>query len=520
MRNIHRHIHFDFHTMPGITNFGEHWDAEAFAQRLADAHVDYINFFAQCNLGFAYFPTKVGIPYPGLRGDMLGDALAACHRHGIGMTAYINIGLMHEQASRHPEWCRMDKDGAILRGDRVHNNFFRTMCYNAPGYHDYVLALIREICSYDIDGLFCDCMHFFPCHCAQCTRDMLALGIDLTDEEAVEAFSRDVMMRISREIKSIVGPDRYVYFNGMPYYAYRDLDTHIEIECLPSGGWGYDYLWSHAAYARSITRTLLYMTGRFQASWGDFGGYKGKISIESDLYDGLCNNMMPSVGDHLHPAEIEERDIYRDIGEIYEKLSLYEPYTKGACFVHDIGVLTDSDGPLGTVYAGLARMLLELKQPFNVLHRDMDFSGCKLLILPNEMTVDTALAARLKAFLEGGGRLLSVGAGGLTTDRTSFALEAYDATLLGVDTNADGYFTFTQTPADCADMRWATYSGGIRMRAHCAKDVRAEAVSPYFPKHWDGIHGYFYTPPAQKTGDTAAAVFGNVAHISFDVFGA
>lgn len=89
---------------------------------------------------------------------------------------------------------------------------------------------------------------------------MLARGIDIEDENAVEAFLREVMLRVAREIQQIAGPERHLYFNGMPVYAYRGLDTHIELECLPSGGWGYDFLWSSAAYARSLQRTVLYMT--------------------------------------------------------------------------------------------------------------------------------------------------------------------------------------------------------------------------------------------------------------------
>ena len=74
MRQIRRAVHFDFHTMPGIHDFNRDFDAAVFAQRLADAHVDYINFFAHCNLGFAYYPTKLGIPYPLAGVEALPDA--------------------------------------------------------------------------------------------------------------------------------------------------------------------------------------------------------------------------------------------------------------------------------------------------------------------------------------------------------------------------------------------------------------------------------------------------------------
>jgi hypothetical protein len=518
VRKIHRAIHFDFHTMPGIHNFGRGFDAAVFAQRLADAHVDYINFFAHCNLGFAYYPTKLGIPYPTMRGDLFGDVLRECHKRHIGVTAYINVGLMHEQLRLHPEWCRMDKEGRIYRDPEGSPNFFRTACYNNPGYRDFLLGLIREICTYDIDGLFCDCMHFFPCHCDQCTRDMAHEGVDMHDEKAVEDFSRRVMLRISREIKDIAGSNRYLYLNGMPYYEFRHLDTHAEIECLPSDGWwGYDYFGSHAAYARTIHDVCLYMTGRFQASWGDFGGYKGRASLENDVYDALCNAYIPSVGDHLHPAENINEQMYQDIGAIYERVKQYETYTEGARYCADIGVLTASTGPLGHEYAGLARMLGELKSGFNILNQAEDFSAYRLVILPEGLVVDDALAARLKAYLDAGGRILCTGTGGLTPDKRGFALpEAL--TYVGEDASNSSYFTFVNLPQGTADMPWSMYQEGILMTAKRDADVRARYVKPYFNKHWDGMHYYFYTPPERQTEHAAAAVTGGVGRICFGIF--
>lgn len=520
MRTIHRAVHFDFHTMPGIYDINRDFDAAVFADRLAQAEVDYINFFAHCNLGFAYYPTKIGIPYPGLKGDMFGDILRECHARGIGVTAYINIGLMHEQLRLHPEWCRMSADGRIYRDPEIDQNFFRTTCYNSEGYHDFLLSIIREICTYDIDGLFCDCMHFFPCHCDKCTRDMVARGIDIRDEKAVLEFDKEVMMRVSKEIKDIVGPDRYLYLNGMPYFDYRNLHTHVEIECLPSGGWGYDFFWPHASYARNIQDVCLYMTGRFQATWGDFGGYKGKISLENDVYDALCNNFIPSVGDHMHPAENINADIYRDVGEIYRRVKEYQKYTFGAKYIADIGVLTHSAGYLDDEYAGLARMLGELQLGFDIIHESMSLDRFKLVILPDKMQINNALKEKLESFIHQGGKVLSAGFGGLNEAADAFALDEYPIDFLGKDESNASYFTFVNLPKGSADMPWSMYDEAILMKARRPEDVRAEYVKPYFNKHWDGMHYYYYAPPEKKTGHDVAVVGDSVAHICFNIFSA
>ena len=88
-----RAIHLDFHTMPGIYDVGRDFNADDFAQTLAKAEVDYITVFARCNLGFAYYPTKIGTIHPGLKQkDLLGPMVSACHKRGIRVAAF------HEKA--------------------------------------------------------------------------------------------------------------------------------------------------------------------------------------------------------------------------------------------------------------------------------------------------------------------------------------------------------------------------------------------------------------------------------------
>ena len=517
MSTIKRAIHFDFHTCPGIYDFNRDWDPAAYAQRLADAHVTYINMFAQCNLGFAYYPTKIGIPYPGMKGDMFGDLLRECHARGIRVTAYINVGLNHEHARRHADWCQVNQDGQILWGDRS-KNFFRTMCYNSPGYRKYLLDTIREICAYPIDGLFCDCMGLRPCWCTKCTDDMLARGIDLNDVQAVTDFAYEQILSISQEISDIAGPDRYLHLNGVPYWDCRQWEKHIEVECLPSGGWGYDTFAKQAAYARNIQDTVLYMTGRFQASWGDFGGYKTVASIENDCYDAVMNGAELSVGDHMHPAEIEERDIYRDIGGIYAKFMRFEPWTDNARYLPEIGVLTDNSGYLPESYIGVARMLGELKYNFDIVNVDGDFSRFDVLILPDDLRIKDETAEKLRAHLAKGGKILSSGYAGLKKDEDVWALD-YPFTYEGADPSNASYFTFRKLPEGSADIRWSDYAEGIVMRA-ADEDTLADHWKPYFNHGWNGKHGMYYAPPEKKTGQAAAAIHGQVAHIAFRVFSA
>ena len=520
---IKRALHFDFHTMPGIYDFNREWDAAAFARQLEDAHVTFINLFAQCNLGFSYYPTKIGIPYPGMKGDMFGDALRECQKRGIRVVAYINAGLNHELALKQPGWLRLDKEGRTIRGNRD-LNFFRTMCFNT-GYREYVLSTVSEIKKLypTIDGLFTDCLVLEPCYCPRCTDDMLARGIDLKDDQACVDFAHEVLLDVSRDFRKAIGPDIFYTANGMNYFEVKDIQKHIEIECLTNGGWGYDSFPKLAAYARNIQDTVVYMTGRFQASWGDFGGYKTVAAIENDLYDAISNGCQLSVGDHIHPSELAERDVIRDIGIIYKRLERFEQWTDSARYLPEIGVLADCsrDWWMNGSYSGIARVFGELKYNFDILDvRDeaQDYTRFACIVLPDDIRLNEKLAKKIRSYIKNGGKIISTGFSGLKPDGSGFALPEWDFEFCGKDPSDSSYYTFTSLPAGSANMRWSMYKEGIVMKARADGEILADHWKPYFNHGWDGRHGYFYTPPEKKTGEHAAVISGSVAHICFKIF--
>ena len=122
MEKIKRAIHFDFHTLPGIDDIASDWDAERFAKTLKNANVEIINMAAQCNSGYAYFPTKTGVMYPGLKVNLFGEIVKACKKEGIKVIGYVSTGLNSEACVNHPEWCRVDEEGRI-----INNKIFKTV---------------------------------------------------------------------------------------------------------------------------------------------------------------------------------------------------------------------------------------------------------------------------------------------------------------------------------------------------------------------------------------------------------
>lgn len=516
MKRMRRAIHFDFHTMPGIYDFGERFDAAEFAETLSDAGVEYVNVFARCNEGFAYYPTKIGVQYPGLKGDMLGDTVRECHKRGIGVTAYMNASYDHEQAIRHREWTV--RNPKINKSNDWVFDYFIDMCYLSSGYKQYMLDMIKEVRdNYDVDGYFIDCMGGNVCYCNDCIREMKKRGIDIDDEAAALQFSKDRRLEFCKEIKEIIGDDKHLFFNMM-YTEVQGINTHIEIEGLP-GGQGYDFFLPQVSYARNVEKDVLYMTARFQKSWADFGGFKSRAAMEYDIWDAFMNACDYSIGDHLHPAENPDPHVYKMIKEVYADAAKYERYTDKARYLPEVAVITASNCFINKSGRGAVRMLSELKYNFDILNEDMDFSPYEVIVLPDDIVLTEKLAAKIDAHIKAGKGVIASGESGLNPEKTDFALKAWGVKYDGKDPSNQPYFKMTDTTNEIlGTLRWAMYDESIVMNAEKGTEILAEHIQPYFNRHLTRERGFFYTPPAASDGHAAITKCGKVYHIAFNIF--
>ncbi|TNJ66329.1 hypothetical protein FE784_10140 [Paenibacillus hemerocallicola] len=517
MRLIKRAVHIDFHTMPDIPDFGANFDAKQFARTLKEARVEYINAFAKCNIGFAYYATDIGVMHPHLHFDMFGQIVEECGKLDIGVTAYFNVGLDHEMARKHREWTVVNKNGQIIYGDRT-ANFFRNMCFNS-GYRDYVLGMIREVAErYPVEGFFLDCMVVNPCYGNECLESMRDLGMNPLDDADVLAFAKETLLDFSRDVKKIVGPDKFLYLNGLPPADTEGLRTHIEIECLPSG-WSYDFFPAQVAYARNLGQQTFYMTGRFNVNWGDFGGLKSKASLLNDCWDALSNGVPTSIGDHMHPRDGLDPAVYRVIGDIYRELERLEPWTDHARTAADIGILTWAGGKIGDAHNGAVRMLGELHYTYDIIDESHDLTKYKVIILPDNVRITPVLGPKLKAYIAAGGGVISSGHSGLNVEGTSFALDEWNMAYDGEDPwNSSYYRMLEHTNGAVPDMLSGIYKQGILLQTETGATSVADYYQPYFNRKWDGFHGTFYTPPERHAGRPAVARSGRIFQFCFRVF--
>ena len=531
MHNPKQSLFFDFHTQPALPDVGAGFDVEHFTDRIRACKANYIVFPAKCNMGMAYYETHAGIRHPSLTYDLFGRLVESCKQKDIAISAYINVGLSHEQALRHRDWALVWPEGYVHRPNPL-DHFFRYMCYDTP-YGDWILEIVREVVSgYPVDGLFLDCFGVYPCVGVECVQGMKDRGWNPLDPRAQRMHAHERELRMARRIVETarsIRPDLLFFFNGIPPEAQQDFCTHFEFECLPTGGWGYDLLPLYARYLRTLGKPVLNMTGRFHRSWGDFGGLRTQASLDYDLLNGLANGMRPMVGGHMHPRGDADDAVFDLIENAYQRTSELMPWTDAAEAVADVGVIIPSHG-LGYVdiqryeqgqalLKGAARMLGELNVQFDVLSYQRPWDGYSVLVLPDQITLDAEAKTKLRAHLDRGGAILATGWSGLNPERQGFVFPEW-----GVRFESDDPFdpAFYQVGPRLAEgipaLRHNFYSTGVHVTAQPGTDVLAHIVAPYFNRHWDGEHHFLYLPPDRITDRPAVTLRGRVGYISHAVF--
>jgi len=87
--NTMRYVHLDFHT-PGFVQVGEKFDPVEFGDTLEKARVNAIAIFALCHHGYAYFPSRIATPHPGLQTDLLAGMTEELKKRGIQCIIYFS----------------------------------------------------------------------------------------------------------------------------------------------------------------------------------------------------------------------------------------------------------------------------------------------------------------------------------------------------------------------------------------------------------------------------------------------
>lgn len=528
-----RQVHLDFHTSPFIPGVAADFDAAAFAETFRRARVNSVTIFAKCHHGFAYYPSKVCEPHPQLvpaGRDLLGEQIEALHRAGIRAPIYITVGWDERLTQLHPEWRAMAKNGFYAGTPIVNPGQWRFVNWLHPEVQNHIEALTREVLERygrEVDGFFYDIVFFPPnaCWSEESMKFREARGL-LEDSPAgfarFHAAAQEAFCSRLERVARGQRPEITVFFNStsetffspsLGIRARLPFMTHMEIESLPSGFWGYFHFPRTARAAMRWGKPWLGMTGRFQTMWGDFGGIKPQAALEFECFRSQALGGANSVGDQLLPRGILDPAAYDLIGAVYERVESAEPFYAGSEPIPQVGITcagAPSLDPNETSKSdeGAVQMCEETHYDCAMLEEDSRLEGLDLVILNDTTPLTPAFADKLRTYYEQGGRLLISHRGGCD-EAGRWLLGFLPVRVLGEAAEAPSYWRVA--PSFCPSLARGdrvVYQRGLRLEAGPGSEVLAERVRPYFERN-DALYcSHLQTPPRPEPSGEPAILAG------------
>lgn len=539
-----RQVHLDFHTSPYILDVGEEFDPEVFAQQLEEAKVKSINIFARCHHGYCYYPTKVGQMHPGLKRDLLGEMIEALHRRGIKCPIYTTVVWDELSASTHPEWRQIDTNGCLIGRAPFEKYGWQFLCMNTE-YMDYLEEHVREIIQlYEVDGLWFDIIIQHPegCLCPTCKKSMDEKGMDISSKgdrlKHNLMVERKAMNRLSSLVRGLL-PNALVVFNCRMRLDQRveiglrpeiEYMSHLEIESLPSGFWGYLHFPMYARFCVPLEKQVVGMTGRFHLAWGDFGGLKNQAALEYECNRALSLGAQCSVGDQLHPRGKLDKITYKRVGAVFSEIERKEPWCIGSKLKAEIGVLVNSlseGSALGFAQftglesdEGATKMLMELHQQFHLVDEASDFNQYRVIIAPDNVIFSPILEDKISCFLNQGGSLLLTHESGLNPKKSNFVLPDFKVKYLGPSGYDVDYFRVGESISEnlSTDYDYVLYKKGSKVEALEGSKVLSFLTHPYFNRDWKRFCSHRQTPPDKVSDDPFVIQQGKIIYISNPLF--
>lgn len=532
-----RQVHLDFHTSEYIPEVGADFNGEEFAERLEKANVDSITCFARCHHGWLYYPSKkhADLIHPGLVShNLLIDQIKACHDRGIKVPIYTTVQWDGRIMREHPEWLSVDEQGNYINTQNVEEpHFYHTICLNS-GYREFFKEHLHDIMDVvgveNIDGFFMDILFQVDCCCDHCKKKMEELHLDSRKKEVRLKYSLQMLEEFKTEITAVIRervPEASVFYNSS-HVGPASKDnfkeySHLELESLPSGGWGYDHFPATSRYARTLGMDMIGMTGKFHTYWGDFHSLKNQAALEFECFNMLAMGAGCSIGDQLHPRGRLSEGAYDLIGKIYKSVRDKEPYCRAAKPVAEIAVLTPEEFyPEGEYNLGISpsligavRMLQELSFQFDVIDSKTPMDSYQLIILPDCIYYNEELEKVMKNYIANGGKVIG----------------SYDSCLnkhskdniYGITWKEESpYYREFVMPnqtigKDLYKEEYVMYLRGHNVEAN-GGEVLMNKIEPYFDRSGKTFCSHQHAPSSGKVGYPEVIRNGNVIYFAHPIF--
>lgn len=117
-------------------------------------------------------------------------------------------------------------------------------------------------------------------------------------------------MKELRDLMARYHPEATIFFNTATRVndkaiftgRFYDLNTHQDLEDLPTTWGGYDKLPLESKYHLGQGTAATAMSGKFHMAWGEFGGFKHPDALKYEAAAMISYGVACNFSDQLHPA--------------------------------------------------------------------------------------------------------------------------------------------------------------------------------------------------------------------------
>lgn len=446
-------IHFDFHAGDDCTQIGRNVTHAMLEELVTRVRPDYVQCDCKGYMGYASYPTTVGVPAPGFVRDPLRIWREVTARHGVALYAHYAGGEDKATLKLHPDWAQVDASG---------QSHAAKISVFSPFLEAIMLPQLQELCDdYGLDGVWIDSdawataigPDWHPAGvqrfrdetgCADAPRSTQDAGyhdyLDFCRRAWRERLATCVTaMRAHRPDFQITS--NWAYSSRMPESPAIDVDflsgdfpmrdsvrwARFEARCLASQArpwdlmaWGFIGQWWKGEAICTKTVVQLQQEAAMVLAVG--GGFQPYFLQQRD----------GSIDDWTVPVMAEVAAFCRDrqsvchraqsvpqVGLLYAGSSLYDSID--TLFAPWTNALTPIQGVLD--------LLLDAQHSVDILmehHLDARLAAYPLLVVPEWEWLAPAVRARVLAYVQDGGTLLLIG------PRTAAGFEAeLDVSLRG-----------------------------------------------------------------------------------------
>ncbi len=418
---------------------------------------------------------------PALHADILKRYLADARAKNLRIILYQNVHILSgSQNHKADQWAVRNAQGQYTK---LYGTYY-SGCVNSP-WREYFFNVLKELQSYDFDGLFLDGPVVMPCHCPACKkRFKIETGGDLDtatdankDTKAFWTRSRGDFVRETYSLFKKLKPDAACYWNFPaqdPGPSYASLADELPCNDILGTEGGFMFygpakdfpLWHPSISAKLLEalaaekpRVIFMAANHTPWSWLMHTPTETRLCIASaaahgsNLWYGICGTM--TLMDHPGGQAAKEMmhflaqnaPYYQDAKPASRVAVLFSYATQDAykTTVKDSDLygkssnpdFTQRQGNSGESFNGACDILGRSSVPFDVI-TDHDLTLAKLtrydcLILPTSACLTDQACDLIRQFVKQGGNLISTFDTSLYTPegtpRPNFAL----ADVLGAD---------------------------------------------------------------------------------------